>query len=427
MAIPISNDIVIIGAGLAGLTLALSLHAEGIPCTIYDLRVPNRTIGGALMLAPNALRVLDSLSLYSRLQPLGWSFSTLTYQNEAHETTGSYDFGVPAKHGYAALRIYRDALLTEVRAAAEERGIPIHHGHRFSHVVSESADEGVVFAFEDGTTRHASLLVGADGIHSTVRGYVCPDLASGPQYSGLVAAVGAVDRVKIKFPEGGEKAFQQPVTLQGEHGAMVFAPQTAEGSELLIGRQFPYPEQDHAGWKALIARKDEVEGLLRRDEKAWPEMVQSALRNLKKEKLNVWAYYVIPKLARWTSEMGRVVIVGDSSHAIPPTAGQGATQAFEDGASLATLVAKLPEEANWSEALQWWQGMRQKRVDQVLDLTSRLNNARAPKEERDKLPMDNLWQSEGQEDLGWLYNYRVKETVQDWIERKTKGKETQEL
>lgn len=420
MASPVSQDIVIIGAGLAGLTLALCLHAEGISCTIYDLRVPTRTVGGALMLAPNALRVLDSVGLYSRLKPLGWSFATLTYKDEHLNTTGSYDFGIPSKHGYNALRIYREELLTEIRRAADERGIPIHHGHRFSHVVDETP-EGVTFAFDDGATRSASLLIGADGIHSTVRQHVVPALAEeGPTYSGLCAVVGAVDRANIVFPHGNEAGFDQPVTVQGERGAVVFAPQTASGREFLIGRQQAYPEQDHAGWKALIARKDELERMLRRDEHVWPELVRSALRNVKRETLNLWAYYVIPKLPRWSSEgMGRVVILGDAAHAIPPTAGQGATQAFEDGCSLATLVAKLPDGADWAAALKWWQGMRQERIDRVLDLNKRLDNARAPKEEREKMGEDNLWQSEGKEDLGWLYNYRVKEAVLDRIEKGT--------
>ena len=378
------------------------------------------------MLAPNALRVLDSVGLYSHLKPLGWSFSTLIYKNEHLETTGSYDFGTPSKHGYYALRIYREELLTALTTVAHERGIPICHGHRFSHVISETA-AGVTFAFADGSTRTASLLIGADGIHSTVRQHVVPELASGPAYSGLCAIVGAVDRAHLAFPpdssgsSSSAAAYDQPVTVQGRSGAMVFAPQTADGAEFLVGHQLAYPEQDGAGWKALVARKDELERLLRSDEEAWPELVRSALRNLKRDKLNLWAYYVIPKLPSWSSDgMGRVVILGDAAHAIPPTAGQGATQAFEDGSSLATLVAKLSQDVDWPAALKWWQGMRQERLDRVLDLTTRLNNARAPKEEREKMGEDDLWQSEGKEDLSWLYNYRVKEAVLDWIEQDDK-------
>ena len=416
----VTQDIVIIGAGLADLTLALSLHAEGISCTICDLRVPSRTVGGGLMLAPNALRVLDSLDIYSRLKPLGWSFETLSYKNENLETVGHYDFGVASKHGYQALRIFRETLLSEIRSAVNERGIPIHHGYHFSHVVSETA-EGVTFAFDDGSTRTCSLLIGADGIHSTARKHVAPELAHGPKYLGLCGFTGAADRVNVAIPPGTEAEYDHAVTVQGKPGAFVFAPQNPDGGELFMGIQYPYPEQDHAGWSALLRNHDEMERIMRRDEAAWPEVAQSGLRHLKKESLNVWAYYTIPRLEHWTSAPGRVIILGDAAHAVPPTAGQGATQAFEDGCSLATLIGRLPADADWAASLGWWQGMRQERIDRVLELTARLNNARATKEEREKLPEDRLWQSEGQEDLGWLYNYRVKEDVTNRIEEGKKA------
>ncbi|KAI9665653.1 MAG: hypothetical protein M1821_003587 [Bathelium mastoideum] len=420
MAAPITQDVVIIGAGLAGLTLALSLHAEGIPCSVYDLRVPTRRAGGALMLAPNALRVLDSLDLYADLKPQGWNFERLDFKTEDLQTVGSYDFGIPTKHGYHALRIYRDVLLRSVIAAAEGRGIPVHHGYRFSHVISESADEGrVTFAFADGTTRTCSLLVGADGIHSAVRSYLAPDVQ--PTYSGLCALVGAVDRNIVTFPPGAEADFAQAVTIQGAPGAMVLAPQTAAGNEYMLGTQRAFDERDAAGWKALMGDKDAVMALMRRGEEGWrSELVRSALKGVKRETVYIWPFYVIPKLEAWSSTPGRVVILGDAAHAIPPTVGQGATQSLEDAYSLATLMTRVSEESDWRGALNWWQGMRQERIDRVLDLTTRLNNARATKEEREKLPADKLWQSEGGEDMEWLYNYRVKETVVDWMEGKEK-------
>ena len=427
MSIPIAQDIVIIGAGLSGLILALSLHAEGIPCTIYDLRVPNRPAGGALMLAPNALRILDSLNLYGRLKPLGFSFERLRFLNEDYELTGSYDFGIPTKHGYQALRIYRDVLISEIEKVAAEHGILIHYGTRFSHVVSADPDKGVTFAFADGTTRTASLLIGADGINSTVRTHVDSDIK--PKYSGMCAAVGAVDRASITFPPGVEESFDQAVTVQGSPGAMVMAPQMEDGQEFMIGTQFPVSEEVAMEWKAWAVggQKEKLAQIMRRDEDRWTsEVVKTGLKGLKRHTLNIWAYYMIPRLDRWASTDERVVLVGDGAHAIPPTIGQGATQGLEDVFSFAMLLGRLPRGAAWGKALKWWQEMRQGRVDRVLNLTTRMNNARASKEERDKLPADPLWQTEEEEDLGWLYNFEIKDAVVGWIQEHRMAGKAQE-
>ena len=64
-------DVTIIGAGLAGMVLALTLHSQNIPCKIYELRPESFTgggvVGGAIMTSPNALRILDRLDIYSTL------------------------------------------------------------------------------------------------------------------------------------------------------------------------------------------------------------------------------------------------------------------------------------------------------------------------------------------------------------------------
>ncbi len=71
------HSVAIIGAGLAGLSLALALHQQNIPCTIYESRPAPLNIGGAVMLSPNALKVLDALKLYSSAKTKGYSFEKL--------------------------------------------------------------------------------------------------------------------------------------------------------------------------------------------------------------------------------------------------------------------------------------------------------------------------------------------------------------
>ena len=409
------ESVAIIGAGLGGLNLALSLHRRGIQCTIYELRHPTARAGGALMLSPNSLRVLDSIGLYNKLSQWGYNFETVAYQNEDGKITDYYYLGSEKLYGYKALRVYRQTLLTELRQRVAELGVPIVYGKKFKHVLSEST-EGVIFEFTDGTTEKADILIGADGIHSTVRKYIAPEIV--PQYSGTVAITCAIQKSKLTFPSNSSE-YPMPISINGQPGAFVMAPQDVPRGELLAGTQIKYPEQDRAGWDALLADKDHLLALFRANYAKWPTIVQSALDNVPIGTLGIWPFYVVPKLPEWTSPGKRVIIIGDAAHAIPPTTGQGASQGFEDGFTLAALLANVSAELPLEKSLRWWKEMREERIDRVIALTLLLNNARLPQVEREKLSPGQAWQSGDAGELGWLYNRRIEEDVLEYVRRRS--------
>ena len=422
------DEVAIIGGGLAvsplldikktstntlqGMSLALTLHKDSIHSTIYELRLPTVEAPGALMLSPNSLRILDALGVYERIRTKGYNFESLYYNDANNITLDTYLLGSETQYGYKALRIYRKVLLAELRSMLTEAGIPIHYEKRFSHVVSEDED-GVTFAFADGDTHTVSLLIGADGIHSTVRKYLTPVV---PAFAGQLAVTGHIPKPDIAFPEGGD--YPLPASIFAKPGAFVMAPQDVDGQEIFFGRQFPYPEQDHKGWSALMADKPELLRLLQQDLEDWPPLVQSVLRKIDRETLSLWAYYVVPEMESWTSSKGKVVILGDAAHAIPPTAGQGASQAFEDTYTFALLVARSCRvEGSGLEPskVEAWQKIRQERVESVIALTKKLNNTRLPAAEKAKLREDELWTSKTDGDLGWLYNARMEEQIASLI------------
>jgi 2-polyprenyl-6-methoxyphenol hydroxylase-like FAD-dependent oxidoreductase len=405
------TSVAIIGAGLAGLTLAISLHRQNMSCHIYELRDPSVITSGALMLSPNALRILDTLGLYDRLRVQGFNFETIDYKNHEQVTTDQYLLGHGKLYGYKALRIYRQTLLTELRAEVKRLGIPVTYGVKFSSVVAEEED-GVSFAFTNGQRGFADILVGADGIHSTVRKYIAPDVV--PKYTGKVAITCALDRSKLVYPAGfSAYTYPMPVAINGNNGAFVMAPQNIEGSEVLAGTQRSYPEQDRAGWHALLADREGLLELFRTGYEDWDSVSQSALDNVNLDTLAIWPYCVVPKLDSWKSAQGRVVILGDAAHAIPPTAGQGASQGFEDAFTLAALLPRISSTFPADEALAQWKDMRQERVDKVIALALQLNNARLPQMEREKLIASGelVWQSGENGELAWLYNADIEKDV----------------
>jgi 2-polyprenyl-6-methoxyphenol hydroxylase-like FAD-dependent oxidoreductase len=414
------SKVAIIGAGLSGLTLAIALHRQGISCEIYELRDPSVRTAGALMLSPNALRILDTLGLYDRLKTQGFNFETVEYKNHDQVTTDVYYLGQEKMYSYKALRIYRQTLLTELRAEVEKLGILVTYGVKFSHVVSENSC-GISFAFTNGTTLSADILIGADGIHSTVRKHIAPSTT--PRYSGSVAITCALDRNKLKFPSNtSSDEYPMPVTIYDKPGAFVMAPQNVSGSEILAGTQRAWPEQDRSGWDDLLADREGLLALLRERHNDWPTIVQSALDNVNTDTLSIWPYYVVPKLDSWSSATRRVIIIGDAAHAIPPTAGQGASQGFEDAFTLAALLSQLSPGVTLDQALPVWKNIRQQRIDRVIELTLQLNNTRLPQVERERLIAEGalFWQSGDSGELGWLYNADVEGDVLAAIQSETR-------
>lgn len=398
------------------------------------------------MLSPNALRILNSLGVYEQIRNKGYNFSNMAFKNEHEETTDVYPLGDEERYGYKALRVYRQILLAELRAAVHASNIPVIYGKKFSHVLSESPVE-VSFAFTDGTSASAALLIGADGIHSTVRKYVSPSTA--PGYSGTMAITCAIPRAALEFPSDKDYSVL-PVGIHGAMGTFVLAPQNPDGSEFLAGTQKKYPEQNREGWDRLFSAKDELLELLSSNKSAWPSLVQSVLDNIPKETLSIWPFYLVPKLSSWTStsHSNRVIILGDAAHAIPPTAGQGASQAFEDAYSLALLLSfhasslsaspstteqsknddPHPQNLTLSQTLTFWHSFRQARIDRVVSLTLKLNNTRLPQAERKALDPGMIWSSESKADtaeLDWLYNFIIEEAVLEGLGKEF-GKENGE-
>ncbi len=366
------------------------------------------------MLSPNALRVLDAIGVYERIRNKGFHFETLTFKNEHDETTDVYYFGHEELYGYKAFRVYRQVLIDELKLMLDECGIEVKYEMKFTNMIAETS-ESVEFAFADGSVSTASLLIGADGIHSTIRKAIYPDVK--PQYLGFVGMTSAIQTSRLRFPRN-ENNYPLPVTIAASPGAFVIAPQDVDGSEVLIGTQVAFPEQDRAGWRDLQTDKDEVVRLFGRNKESWPELVQSAIENIDKDTINTWPYYAIPRVDKWASSSGKVIILGDAAHAVPPTTGQGVNQAFEDVWMLALLLRDLGEGGGLEEALGFWQGWRQERVERIRDLTRKMNNKRLPLQEQQRLPRGEVWRGRVEDagEMGWLYGADLEDVVREWGE-----------
>ncbi|KAF7116939.1 hypothetical protein CNMCM5793_005569 [Aspergillus hiratsukae] len=406
----VTDEVAIIGAGLCGLTLALALHQQSIPCIVYEGRSASEDIGGAIILSPNALRILDELHIYPRIRHLGHESETVLFRTEDDQLVDSYEIGNEEKYGYKGLRIYRYALINELLAALAERHIPVHYGKKFARIRSES-ERDVSWEWADGSIGRASSLVGCDGIYSRVRAYLYPELK--PQFIGIVAVAAAVPTSRVNVPEG----YGLPVTIMSQaHGGYIIAPQLPDASELMLGRQRRWGELDREGWEALAADAGWCIDFLSQGAEHFPPIIRSSVANIQRNKINVWPFYVVPRLDRWVSDSGRVAIMGDAAHAIPPSSGQGANQVLEDSYTYALLRGQCTPDSP-GNALRRWKDGRQERIDRLLRFAEEMNRRRMTGCVADGSKGEPVMTKITEYlDLDWVFKPDYRAMVHDWVQ-----------
>ena len=406
---PYPRTVAVIGAGPAGLLLAISLLQRGIKCDIYESRPIQYDSGfryAALSLQANGLRVLDRLGLYSRLLPCGYSTEVMYINDLSSGKVITEGEGLEAAYEYKRMRIYRSALATVLQTALEEYGVKIQYGHRFAQVISET-DLAITFAFADGVERKADLLVGADGIQSRVRRYIT---VQEPTYSGLVGLGADIARSCLRLATYNAKMF--PVTMKRGRSIVNLVPQGADASRIFVGTGKLMPNKSKDEWAAVEADKEQMKSFFMEDFDIWPEVVQSALENIDLDKVYLWPVSTMPRLSSWTSPSKRVAIIGDAAHAVSPITGQGVNQAFEDAYMLANVLARMPKDLPVSEAVTFWNDSRMSRVHEVVDRLVGGSQKGPVLETKSRIAA--VADDSGARPDAWLYNINIDGQVENW-------------
>ncbi|MBE9376190.1 FAD-dependent monooxygenase [Saccharopolyspora sp. HNM0983] len=339
-------QVAIIGGGIGGLTLALALQQHGIDAHIHERTPHLREVGAAVALSANGTRVLHRLGLADQLAAHSATPTELIYRHghsghRVHALTAGEDyrhrFGAPY---YGIHRADLQRLLAE--ACAEHT---VHLDRRLVDIAPDG--HGHRLAFADGTETRADIVVGADGVRSTVRDFITgtdPAVYSGTSgFRGLVArdeAPGLPDPDAIQFWMGpGAHVLHYPI---GDGSVINFLAVVDEPArwddDTWVRRADPAdlaaPFTDwHPGLRDLIAASD----LHQR-----------------------WALFGQQPLNRWHRD--GLVLLGDAAHAMLPHHGQGANQTIEDAA---TLAACLTGDHDRDQALTRYTRLRRARTRAV--------------------------------------------------------------
>lgn len=310
--------IIIIGAGMGGMTAGLALKRFGHQVQAYEAVRFIRPVGAALSLWPNGIKCLDYLGLHDQVARLGGDMSWMAYA-DAH--TGKYlsQFSLDPLVQEVGERPYPVARAELQDMLIEEFGRQdVHLGKRLVKVVDDG--HHVTAHFEDGTSATGDMLVGADGTHSTVRDYVL-EQPTERRYAGYVNWNGLVDIDESIAPAN------QWTTFVGEGKRVSLMP--VANHRFYFFFDVPLPkglEQDRS------TLREDLRGYFA----GWADPVQRLIEKLDPATTNrVEIHDIEPfmKLAR-----GRVVLVGDAGHSTTPDIGQGGCAAMEDSVVLATTL-----------------------------------------------------------------------------------------
>lgn len=338
---------IIIGAGIGGLTAALTLLRAGWQVQVFEQASELREVGAGIQISPNATRLLHRLGLAEPLQRVavrpvalemrrwenGAVLSRQLLADVCEET-----FGAPYYH------VYRPDLLA-VLAAALPDGI-VNLGCRCIDIRQD--EQGVEVAFENGTTARAEVVIGADGIHSFVReslfGPESPHFSGSIAYRGLVPA----ERLAHLQLERNSSAWLGP----DRHFVHYYV-----GAGRFVNFVGVVPAQDWRveSWSA----KGEVADALA-EFANWHPHIREIIGAV--DFTNRWGLYDRDPLERWS--VGRVALLGDAAHAMLPFMAQGAVQSIEDAFVLARCLQDV-DRAAVPEALARYETMRKPRATQV--------------------------------------------------------------
>jgi salicylate hydroxylase len=247
-------------------------------------------------------------------------------------------------YGLSGATVHRADLLDVIASQLPANCVTL--GKRCATV--ESHPDVAVARFEDGSEIEADVIIGADGIHSRVRAALFgPD---DPRFTGKICYRSVIRRDAVS----GEPPATDNAQWLGPHGTIVLYP--LRGEELI--NVVAHYDDEHYRHESWINECDRQEVLDRYA--GWHE---SLLRVFAAgDTWYKWALYDRDPIPRWTQ--GRVTVLGDAAHPMLPYLGQGACQAIEDGAVLATALSAEPDDPQ--AALARYERTRKPRASRVV-------------------------------------------------------------
>ena len=354
------TSVLIIGSGIAGTAAAMALQKAGIASVVYEAYPTSAEgTGSFLTLATNGIDALRTLSADQPAVAAGFATTAIVLWSGTGKRLGTVEISATLADGITGYTVKRDDLYRAMHDQAVERGIRIEYGKRL--IAAETVAGGVRARFADGTDATGDLLLGCDGVHSTVRNIIDAG-APPPTYAGLINLGGYVQGVHVDAQPGtyhmifGKRAF--------------FGYAVAPDGEVWWFANVPQPHEPARGSLAAIGsdewRRRLVE-VFSGDAGPAIQLIQATAHDLA-----ATAIHTLPHVPNWHTD--RMIVIGDAAHAPSPSSGQGASLSIEDAVQLAKCLRDIPRA---DQAFLAFEQARRDRVERIVKAAARINNNKA--------------------------------------------------
>ncbi|WP_067671077.1 FAD-dependent monooxygenase [Nocardia miyunensis] len=326
MSTPESLPVAVVGAGIGGLSAAITLRRAGFPVREYEQAPRLRELGGGIGLRPRTVRILYGWGLgdeYSRYAARfdavhgldgrnGHPMGDITFPSETDDPADNWSDSIHRAdlHNLLAAQIPAE----NIQLSRKCRTVVDHGDH-------------VEIRFADDSSELASAVIGADGIHSVIRTLI-RGRRDNAVYSGLQSYRGVLpmERVRDLLPQRLPCAWQILESM-----TMFIVMPLGKGSHVGFDALLPVARAGEESWRGTMARDALVEKLLNFDP-AVPEIV----RRMAETEVSAFSVYDREPITQWTSN--RATLLGDAAHPFLPSEGQGANQAIQDAVVLAECL-----------------------------------------------------------------------------------------
>lgn len=343
----------VIGGGIAGPVAATALLKAGIEARVYEAYPgPSYNIGSGLALAPNGLAALDVIDAGDSVRDIALPIANMSL------SIGGKHMRVPGPAGLAPLQLVdRGELHQTLHDHAVAAGVPFEYNKRLIDVVED--ESGLTARFTDGSTATADVLIGADGIRSTVRGLIDPN-APGPEYLGMLGFGAVVDY-------DGDIPADTMTFAFGKKAYYLYGP--GGDGRVMWGANLPHKEYLSLTAARAIPKSHWL-GILRETYAEDTPGGELARRTTEEQLEVTGALHIMPSVPHWFR--GRMVLVGDAVHAPSNSSGQGASLAIESAIQVARCLRDLPI----PEAFATYERLRRARVEAVAARAAKSNHSK---------------------------------------------------
>jgi salicylate hydroxylase len=359
----ITRTIVVAGAGIGGLTASLALAAKGFRVVVLEKAERLEEAGAGLQLSPNASRILVELGLEPRLRPRAVTpeaIAIMSARSGGEITRMPLGEAANIRAGAPYWVMHRADLQAALQAHVNDHpDIDLRLGCQFEDVTPHA--KGLTVVARSGMARQhelAAALIGADGIWSSVRNHLFPEVQ--PHFSGLIAWRGTLEATALPR----EYTAPRVQLWMGPDAHLVAYPISAARQINVVA--IVSGTWNRPGWSAP-GETAEIKNAFASSR--WPStarMLIGAVDGWRK-----WALFTLPDIGAWNADS--VALSGDAAHAMLPFAAQGAGMAIEDAAVLANCLGDSTGEniSGIPAALKRYAKLRRARVLRVQRLAQR--------------------------------------------------------